>query len=70
MCTHLAMFFRPRKPFRAPPDGSSAFAVTRSIFDMTFIQGISRLTMADMAERTPLQVGANGWGDAIHNEGD
>ena len=33
---------------------SSTFVVTRSIFDMMFIQGTSRLTIADMAERTPL----------------
>ena len=33
---------------------SSTFVVTRSIFDMMLIQGTSRLTIADMAERTPL----------------
>ena len=27
---------------------------TRSIFDMMFIHGTSRFTMADIAERTPL----------------
>jgi hypothetical protein len=48
------MFLLPRKPFLAPPDGSSGFEVTKSIFDMMFIQGISKLTMADMADRTPL----------------
>lgn len=51
---HLAMFFRFRRPFLAPPDSSSGFDVTRSILDMILIQGISKLTMADIADNTPL----------------
>jgi len=52
--TYRAMFRRVRIPLRPPPAGSSGLGRTRSIFDMTLIQGISRLTMADMADKTPL----------------
>lgn len=48
------MSFLRLMPF-LPLASSSLFAVTRSIFDMIFIQGTSRLIMADMAESTPLQ---------------
>ena len=34
---------------------SSTFVVTRSIFDMMLIHGISRFTIALIAERTPLE---------------
>jgi hypothetical protein len=54
--TYCAMFRRVRRPLRPPLVGSSVFGRTRSIFDMTLIQGISRLTMADMADKTPLYV--------------
>src|ERR1700720_1455907 len=54
MMAHLAMFLRLRIPFLAPPVGSSEFSVTRSILDIMLIQGISRLTMADIADNTPL----------------
>ena len=54
--THRAISFRIRIPLRPLP-GSSVFVVTRSILDMMLIQGTSRLTIADMAERTPLWVG-------------
>lgn len=47
------MSFRARMPF-LPLAGSSTLLVTKSIFDMTFIQGTSRLTIADIAESTPL----------------
>ena len=52
--TYRAMFRRVRRPLRAPLAGSSGFGRTRSIFDITLTQGISRLTMADMADKTPL----------------
>ena len=52
--THLAMFLRVRRPFRPPDEGSSGLGSTRSIFDMTLIHGISRLTIADIADITPL----------------
>jgi hypothetical protein len=52
--TYRAMFRRVRRPLRAPLAGSSVLGRTRSIFDMTLTQGISRLTMADMADKTPL----------------
>jgi hypothetical protein len=52
---YLAIFLRFLKPFLAPPDGSSAFEVTRSILDIIFIQGISRFTIADIADNTPLE---------------
>ena len=48
------MSFFPLIPFR-PPAGSSGFTVTRSILDMMFIHGISRLTIADIADNTPLE---------------
>ena len=51
---HFAMSLRRRIPFLAPPDLSSAFDVTKSILDMILIHGISKLTMADIADRTPL----------------
>jgi len=41
-------------PFRPPAEGSSLLGRTRSILDMTLIQGISRFTIADIADRTPL----------------
>lgn len=53
---HLAMSFLRRMPFLAPDDGSSVLAVTRSILDMMLIQGISRFTIADMADSTPLRI--------------
>lgn len=54
---YLAISFLPRTPLRAPPegDGSSTFWVTKSILDIMLIQGISRFTIADIAERTPLE---------------
>lgn len=52
--TYRAIFLRPRNPFLAPPLGSSVFSVTRSILDMILIHGISKLTIADMADSTPL----------------
>jgi hypothetical protein len=54
--TYRAILRRVRKPLRPPPAGSSGLGRTRSIFDMTLIHGISRLTMADMADKTPLYV--------------
>ncbi len=51
--TYLAISFRVRMPFRPLPL-SSMLVVTRSILDMIFIHGTSRLTIADMAESTPL----------------
>lgn len=53
--TNRAMFRLVRIPLR-PPAGSSEVPLTRSIFDMMLIHGISRLTIADMAERTPLHI--------------
>jgi hypothetical protein len=47
------MSFRVRNPLR-PLAGSLDFVLTRSIFDITLIQGISKLTIADIAESTPL----------------
>ena len=52
--TYRAIFRRVRRPLRPPAAGSSGLGRTRSIFDITLIQGISRLTMADMADKTPL----------------
>ena len=52
--TYRAISFRCRMPFLAPPDWSSELAVTKSIFDMILIHGISRLTIADIADSTPL----------------
>lgn len=43
-----------RLPFRGWVVSEEAEEETRSIFDMMFIHGTSRFTMADMAERTPL----------------
>lgn len=54
--THLAMSFFVRMPFRPLPL-SSELLVTRSIFDMMFTQETSKLTMADIALRTPLYIG-------------
>jgi hypothetical protein len=54
--SHLAMFLLGRLPILAPLEGSSLFSVTRSIFDIMLIQGISRLTIADMADKTPLHI--------------
>lgn len=51
--SYLAMSFLVRIPFRPLPL-SSMLAVTRSILDMIFSHGTSRLTIADMAESTPL----------------
>ena len=45
--------FLDRIPLR-PPAGSFVLLLTRSILDMTLIHGISRFTMADIAESTPL----------------
>lgn len=49
----LEISFLVLRPLR-PPAGSSGFAVTRSILDMMLIHGISRLTIADIADNTPL----------------
>ena len=54
--TYRAIFRCVRRPLRPPPAGSSGLGRTRSIFDITLIHGISRLTMADMADKTPLYV--------------
>ena len=54
--TYRAMSFFCRIPLRALLDSSEDLAITRSILDMIFIQGISRLTIADMADSTPLFV--------------
>ena len=55
--SHLAISFFALMPLR-PPAGSSGFAVTRSILDMMLIHGISRLTIADIADNTPLEITA------------
>src|ERR1700722_9858892 len=52
--TDLAISLRSLTPFLPPSFGSSRLAVTRSILDMTLIHGISRFTIADIAESTPL----------------
>lgn len=54
--THLAMSFFARMPLRPLPL-SSELLVTRSIFDMMFTQETSKLTIADIALRTPLCTG-------------
>lgn len=61
------MSFLARIPF-LPPAGSSGLLVTKSIFDMTFIQGISRFTIADIADKTPLREGVSllSYLDAFH----
>jgi hypothetical protein len=51
---YRAMLRRVRRPLRPPAAGSSGLGRTRSIFDITLIQGTSRLTIADMADKTPL----------------
>jgi len=43
-----------RLPFRGWVVSEEGDDETRSIFDMMFIHGTSRFTIADMAERTPL----------------
>ena len=45
---------RARLPFRGWAVSEEGAGETRSILDMMLIHGSSRLTMADMAERTPL----------------
>ena len=54
LITYLAISFRERNPF-LPLPASSTLVVTRSILDMIFIHEISRLTIADIADRTPLR---------------
>ena len=51
---YLAMSFRALIPLR-PLAASFSLLVTKSIFDMMLIHGISRFTIALIAERTPLR---------------
>lgn len=48
-----------RIPFRPDPGSSEPAPVTRSILESKLIHGISKLTMADMADKTPLAITLN-----------
>ena len=50
---YLAISRFVRTPFLPLPE-SLVLVVTRSILDMMFIQGTSRFTIADIADKTPL----------------